>query len=247
MEENLKKHIIILLFCQTAMMQKKRAIKYFLTICLLFSCSVFVGAQTSLLPDINYNLMYKMIDTAKKYYPKSMAYNHRAVIATENIKKAKLSWLDLFSFSYLYSPNNSSTLVNPSVLNGYQFGIFLNFSALFTKPHNIKQAKEELAISKLEKEEYMRTLETEVKSRYFKYVQAQTILKIRNQATLDAENIMKQIQHKFEKSEDSYENYNKFSVEYADRRQASIEAETQLLIARSSLEELLCKKIEEIN
>lgn len=228
-------------------MHKKTSLKYCLVLCMALTCSGFIKAQTSLLPDINYELMYKMIDTAKKYYPKVMAYNHRAVVATENIKKARLTWLDLFSFSYLYSPNNSSTLVNPSVLNGYQFGIFLNISSLFTKPHNIKQAKEELAISKLEKEEYMRTLETEVKSRYFKYVQAQTVLKIRNQSTLDAENILNQIRHKFEKSEDSYENYNKFSVEYADRRQASIEAETQLLIAKSSLEELLCKKIEEIN
>ncbi len=209
--------------------------------------SVQVKAQESMMPDISYEYLAKLIDTAKKYYPKVQTFNHRTTIANETIKKARLSWFDLLTFSYLYSPNNSTTLVNPSVLNGYQFGVFFNFSSLFIKPHSIKQAKEELVITKLEKQEYILNLEAEVKIRYFKYVQAQTVLKIRKQATIDAENIMKQIQHKFERSEDSYENFNKFSVAYADRRQATVEAETLLLIAKSSLEELLCKKIEDIH
>ncbi len=174
-------------------------------------------------------------------------FDHRANIASENIKKANAAWLEPLTFSYVYSPNNSTTLVNPSVLNGYQFGVYLNVGSFFTKGHNVKQAKEELKISKLDKAEYARNLEAEVKARYYRYVQALVVLRIRKQAAVDAENILKQIQHKFEKSEDSYENFNKFSVAFADRRQAAIESEGTLLIAKSYLEELLGKKIEDIN
>jgi outer membrane protein TolC len=226
-------------------MQNASRLQYCLVIFLLMA---FAGrAQESMIPEVSQEYIQKLVDTAKKYHPRLQAFDHRAIIATENIKKAKLSLLDFFTFSYVYSPNNSSTLVNPSVLNGYQFGIFFNISALFVRPHNIKQAKEELVISKLDKSEYARNLEAEVKARYFRYLQAQVVLRVRKQAVIDAENILKQIQHKFEKSEDSFENFNKFSVAYADRRQSAIESEGTMLIAKSYLEELLGKKIEDIN
>jgi outer membrane protein TolC len=226
-------------------MQNASRLQYCLVIFLLIGFSS--RAQESMIPEVSQEYIQKLVDTAKKYHPRLQTFDHRAIIANENIKKAKLSLLDFFTFSYVYSPNNSSTLVNPSVLNGYQFGIFFNISALFIRPHNIKQAKEELVISKLDKSEYIRNLEAEVKARYYRYLQSQVVLRVRKQAVIDAENILKQIQHKFEKSEDSFENFNKFSVAYADRRQSAIESEGTMLIAKSYLEELLGKKIEDIN
>jgi outer membrane protein TolC len=228
-------------------MQNANRLQYCLFIFLLIGFSFSSRAQESMIPEVSQEYIQKLVDTARKYHPRLQVFDHRAIIATENIKKARLSLLDFFTFSYVYSPNNSTTLVNPSVLNGYQFGIFFNISALFVRPHNIKQAKEELVISKLDKSEYARNLEAEVKARYFRYLQAQVVLRVRKQAVIDAENILKQIQHKFEKSEDSFENFNKFSVAYADRRQSAIESEGTMLIAKSYLEELLGKKIEDIN
>jgi outer membrane protein TolC len=226
-------------------MQNASRLQYCLVIFLLIGFSS--RAQESMIPEVSQDYIQRLVDTAKKYHPRLQTFDHRAIIANENIKKARLSLLDFFTFSYVYSPNNSSTLVNPSVLNGYQFGIFFNISALFIRPHNIKQAKEELVISKLDKSEYIRNLEAEVKARYYRYLQSQVVLRVRKQAVIDAENILKQIQHKFEKSEDSFENFNKFSVAYADRRQSAIESEGTMLIAKSYLEELLGKKIEDIN
>lgn len=228
-------------------MQNASRLRYYLVVLLLIGFSYTGTAQESMIPEVSPVYLQRLIDTAKKYFPRIQTFDHRAIIANENIKKAKLSWLDFFTFSYLYSPNNSTTLVNPSVLNGYQVGVFFNVSSLFIRPHSIKQAKEELAITKLEKAEYTLNLEAEVKARYYRYMQTQIVLRIRKQAAVDAENILKQIQHKFEKSEDSFENFNKFSIAYADRVQAAIEAEGSSLIAKSSLEEMLGKKLEEIN
>jgi outer membrane protein TolC len=216
-------------------------------ILLLYSGTVRSQSQESVMTEVSYPFLNRLVDTAKKYYPKMRTFDHRVNIANGNIKKAKLSWFDLFTFSYLYSPSNSTTLVNPSFLNGYQFGIFFNISSFFVKPQNIRQARDELAITQLEREEYHLNLEAEVRMRYFKYVQELTLLKVMSQALVDADNAMKQVRHKFEKSEETFDNYNKSLLVYADRRQAVVIAEGAVLIAKSSLEELICRKLEEIN
>ncbi|NCI45549.1 TolC family protein [Sediminibacterium soli] len=196
--------------------------------------------------EVSYPFLGKLIDTARKYYPKMRSFDHRINIANSNITKARLSWFDIFTFSYLYSPNNSTTLVNPSLFNGYQLGMFVNIGSLITKPHNIRQAREQLAISKLDKEEYNLNIEAEVKMRYFRYVKELTMLKAMSQGLVDAENAMKQLRYKFEKSETTFEEYSRSLLVYADRRQSVIESQGALLVAKSSLEELVVKKLEDI-
>ena len=200
-----------------------------------------------MLPDVSNSFLNKLIDTAKKYYPRVRSFDHRMNISMDNIKKAQISWFDLFTFSYLYSPNNSSTIVNPSTLNGYQFGVFFNIGNLLTKPHNIKQARDELAITKLQQEEYMLNITAEVKSRYYRYIQFVTLLKMRTLAAIDAENLVKMMKYKFEKSEETFEDYNRAITSYNDRRQSIIQSESDVLTAKSFLEEMIGKKLEEIN
>lgn len=221
--------------------------KYLVVLFFAAALSGKASAQESMMHDVSLDYLQRLVDTAFKYFPRVAQFDHREIVATENVKKAKLAWLDPLTFSYVYSPNNSTTLVNPSILNGYQFGLYFNVGSLFTKGSSIKQAKEEVIINRLQKEEYKRNLEAEVKLRYYRYIQYQTVLKVRMQAAVDAENIMKQIRYKYEKNEDSYENFNKFSVAYADRRQAAIEAEGQVLMAKSALEEMVGKKLEDIH
>ncbi len=225
------------------------AIKKVLRYCVLIAFLVNttgLKAQESMLPDVSNELLGKLIDTAKKYYPRLVTFDHRIIIAKENIKKAQLAWFDMFSFSYLYSPNNSTTLVNPSVLNGYQLGIYLNISSLITKPHNTKQAKEELVITKLQQDEYALNLVAEVKNRYYRYIQQKTLLRMRTLAAIDAENLMKQMKYKFEKSEETFESYNRVMVAYNDRRQNVVISEADVLIAKAFLEEMIAMKLEDI-
>jgi outer membrane protein TolC len=229
------------------MLQFKKMIKSCLLIALLWLLTTTVKSQDSMMPDVSNSFLNKLIDTAKKYYPRVRSFDHRLNISMDNIKKAQLAWFDLFTFSYLYSPNNSSTLVNPSTLNGYQFGIFFNISTLLTKPHNIKQAREELVITKLQQEEYILNITAEVKSRYYKYIQNVTLLRLRTMAAVDAENVMKQLKYKFEKSEETFEDYNRAVTSYNDRRQSIIQSEADVLVSKSFLEEMLGKKLEEIN
>ncbi|SKA17086.1 TolC family protein [Sediminibacterium ginsengisoli] len=230
-------------------MTKRRTIRIAFSFILVLNFSILKAQvqQESVMNEISYPFLNKLIDTARKYYPKVQSYTHRLNIADINIRKAKLSWFDLFNFTFLYSPNNSTTLVNPSFLNGYQVGLYFNVASLFTKSKNVKQAQEEKAIAKLEQEQYLLNLDLEVKTRYFRYITEQTKLKMMTAATVDAENSVKNLRIKFERSEDTFENYSRALLVYADRRQSTIEAEGAVLIARSALEELICKKLEAIN
>lgn len=196
--------------------------------------------------DVSYKYLDVLVATAKANYPRMKTYLKKIDIAENGIKKAKLSWFDVFSFSFLYSPHSTTTLINPTFLNGYQVGMYVNVGSVLQKPAIIKQAKAELDIAKYEKEEYALNIEAAVKQRYFVYVQSLAMLKLKALSATDAESSMKQIKYRFEKGEETFQNFNNLAISYTDHLQSKIEAETSLLIAKSNLEELLGKKLEEI-
>jgi len=211
---------------------------------LLFSSGT--SAQESMIGDISYPYLEKLIATAKENYPRMKYFEGRADVAKNNITKQKLSWFDSFSFSYVYQPNNTLNIVNPNFFNGYQLGVFLNFGSLLRTPFNIKQAKEELKISQSELDEYQLNIEAEVKKRYFTYIQAVNVLKVENQAYLDAQSMLKDIRYRYEKSEVELKDYNEALIMISGLNKSKLQAENEFLIAKSSLEELLGKKLEEI-
>jgi len=221
------------------------SVKYLFLIVFVISVS-FASAQESLMQSVNNAYLQKLIDTAKVYYPKYKTFNHRINIALEDVKKAKLSWFDLITFSLTYSPNNSTTIMTPT-LTGYQVGMFFNVGNLIVKPHTIKQAKEEVAIATLNKQEYDLNIEAEVKSRYYKYIQYLAALKIENESIIDIEAILKQAKYRFEKGEETLENYSKAIIAFNAQKQNIVSAEGYVLIAKSSLEEIIGKKLEDIH
>lgn len=221
-----------------------KIIKYFILIFFVSSVSL-VKAQETMVGEIDSIFLQKLIKTAQSNYPKMKVLDHKITIASTLVKKANLSWFDIFTISAFYSPTAATTLTNPT-LSGFQIGLFLNISSLIQKPYNIKQSKEELRIATLEKEAYYLNLEAEVKSRYYKYIQQIVILKIQTQGALSAESLAQQFKYKFEKGEENFENYSKSILLSSDQRQRVIELSGSVLIAKSSLEELIGKKLEEI-
>ncbi|MFL9481439.1 TolC family protein [Chitinophagaceae bacterium LWZ2-11] len=219
----------------------------YLLLCLFISLSFMAKAQESMLPDVSYAYLDKLIATAKENYPKVKAMERRVKIAQNNVSKAKMSWFDIVSFTYLYSPNNSTTLTNPSLLNGYQFGLFFSLGSLFQKPSLVRNAKQDFEIAKLDKQEYNLNIEAEVKSRYFTYIGQKTLVRMQSRAALDAESVMKEMKYKFEKGEAGLDNYNTSLIALSQIQQRVIEAESAVLIAKSKLEEIVGKKLEEIN
>ena len=197
--------------------------------------------------DVSYVFLEKLIATAKENYPRMSAFKNRLAIAKSNITMEKSNWLDGLSFSYIYQPNNTLTnIANPTFFNGYQVAISFSVTSLFQKGGSVKQAKEGLKSVQSDAEEYSLTLETEVKRRYFAYVQALNILKLQTKISSDILSISKDVKSKYEKSEVLFDQYTQSQMSYSGALQGKITAEANFLTAKASLEELLTKKIEEI-
>lgn len=224
-------------------MIKKYIFLFVITVALQTSYSI---AQESMMADVSYVLLEKFIATAKENYPRLNNFEGRIKIAKTSISKEQLSWLDAFSFSYIYNPNNTLNLVNPSLFNGYQVAASLNLGAVLQKPANVKQAKEMLKLAQYDLYEYNLTIETEVKKRYFSYIQALNMLKLQTKIAADAQSINREIKSKYEKRETTFEQYNLSQISYSGTLQSKIGAEANFLTSKASLEELLTKKIEEI-
>lgn len=213
--------------------------------CLLLLNAKESSAQESMIPELSYPFLEKLIYSAKQNYPLMAANLRKVNFANYNLKKTKLSWFDFFTLSAFYSPSTSVTLTN-ATLTGVQIGIFINFSNIIQKPTLIKQSREELAIAQLTADQYVLTLETDVKNRYFRYMQALSVLRVQNQNAIDIEALFKQIKFKYERGEETLENYTKLMIQNADQKQKIIDAESAVLIAKTTLEELVGKKLEEI-
>jgi outer membrane protein TolC len=212
---------------------------------ILMQCG-YIKAQESMMTDISYVFLEKLIATAKENYPRMNSFEGRIKVAKTTVGQEQLSWLDAFSFSYVYNPNNTLDLVNPSFFNGYQVAFNFNLSSILQKPGNVKQAKESVKLAQYDLDEYHLTLETEVKRRYFSYVQALANLRLQTKASSDALNISREIKTRYEKSETTFEQYTMSQMSYSGALQSKIAAESNFLIAKASLEELLTKKVEEV-
>jgi len=220
---------------------------------ILFSSFFFLSkplvAQESMLSDISYLYMEKLIAVAKENYPKNHSISNRVSIAKNNLASAKTTWLDPFSFSYLIRSNkgNNIDLENANILlSGYQFGVSINPGVLLKKPYQIKNAREELNVALSEKEEYNLQLEAEVKTRYITYLQSLNILKLIAKNMVDIEASFKYVKAKYERSEVTFQDYNTASLSLSTAQQSKIGAEATYAMAKVSLEELLTKKLEEI-
>ncbi len=221
------------------------AMRYIL-FCLCLSFSPLIQAQESVLSEVSMPYLEKLITAAKANYPRVKVYESKTEIARLAIKKAKLDWFNIFTLTYLYSPNNSTTLVNPTLLNGFQVGGFTSIGNIFQKPVIIKGAKEDYEAAVYSQEEYLLNLETMVKQRYFTYIQQKSILNWRIKNAENAGSGLNEAKHKFEKGEEAYENYNKAIGYYSNAVQFKMEAEGAFLIAKSNLEELVGAKLESI-
>lgn len=224
-------------------------IKTAVIVYLFLLCKVATG-QESLMDDYSPLHIQKLIAVAKANYPKAKTFDVQLEISKNKLSGEKVSWLEPFSFSYLLRSNNNlvdiQNPLSPQFLTGYQFGVSVNPGSLLKKPFNIKNAKQEVKLALLEKEEYDLQLEGEVKRRYLQYLQSMNALRLHNKMVIDAESTFKQVKIQYEKSELSFQQYNEASLSLSNSYLLRIQAETALLTTKASLEELLVMKLEEI-
>lgn len=212
----------------------------------LFASVNTLKAQESIIPDISYLFLEKLVATAKQNYPKIKQYQLSNDIAAINVKKEKLNWLDPINLSYVSTSNQTVSFVNPVFLTGYQVGININVSNFLQKGANVKKSKLELQNAEYEAKEYAIILEAEVKRRYFTYIQALNNVKLFTKTLQDADGLLKDLKLRYERGEVTFESYSQGLISFSNTSQSKIEAETAFLSAKASIEELTITKIEDI-
>ena len=207
-------------------------------------------AQESILSDVSYLYLEKLVAAAKENYPRVKSMNSQVAIAKSNVSAAKISWLDPFSFQYVARSNDVNTnavnITTADILTGYQVGVSFNPGSLFSKPSAVHKAKEQVKMAESDQAEYFLTLETMVKSRYILYLQYQRSLVPVNNAFNDAENNLKVIRNKYQKGEATFLEFNSASTAYSQAYQTKLQTEASYLTAKVSLEELTVKPLENI-
>ena len=222
--------------------------KRFFILLLLLAISVQIKAQDDIASQINPPLLQKYIDLAKEYYPKRKMYKASELSAKAKIGVAKASYLESLNASYFYRPNNGTILdaTNPYSINGFQFGVNLNLGIFFRTPSLVKQAREEYNSAAYLTKEYDILLETEVKQRYFEYLQGFVDLKVKNQAYIDNKAASDGLRYKFEKGEVSLDVYTKAKSLTSTVGSEKLTSELNMLRAKSALEALIGKKLEDV-
>ena len=218
-------------------------------ICLILFISAVAGkiyAQETMFTDLSYPYLEKLIAAAKANYPQMKVLQHQTNIARSTFHQSNFTWLDAFSASYIYSPQSTINISQPSVFKGYQLIATVSLGSLFEKPYTIHNAREAVKIAEANQEQYNLTIEAQVKRFYFAYLEAQAALRARVNAVQDAGTEVTQLKHTFEKGETTFQVYNEALTNLYSQNDFRLQAELALFTAKANLEELLGAKLESI-
>src|SRR3954468_21125980 len=85
---------------------------------LTLACNLY--AQETLFKDLSYPYMEKLIAAAKKNYPEAKIKQKQIEIVRSTFHQARFGWMEAFSASYIYSPQSSVNIIQPTIFKGYQ-------------------------------------------------------------------------------------------------------------------------------
>lgn len=219
-----------------------------ITFLFLLFVTVKSNAQESILKDINYSDLQKYIDLAKINFPQMKIADAKKELVKTGIPIAQTSYFDILNASYFYRPENKSVLdpVNPYNFNGFQFGVTVNLGSFLQKPFQVKRAKADFKVASLEAQQTDKTVEMEVKRRYYDYVQQISQLKIATKSAQDNKGVSESLRNKFEKGEITLDAYNQSRLNQSASESEKINAEINYLKAKDLLEEIIGVKLSEV-
>jgi outer membrane protein TolC len=219
-----------------------------ITLSILLFVTAKSYAQESILKDINYSDLQKYIDLAKLNFPQMKIAEAKKELVKTGIPIAQASYLDILNGSYFYRPENKSVLdpVNPYNFNGLQFGVTVNLGNLIQKPFQVKRAKADYKIAVLEAQQNDKTVEMEVKRRYYDFIQQISQLKISTKIAQDNKGVSESLRNKFEKGEITLDAYNQSRLNQSASESEKVAAEINYLKAKDLLEEIIGVKLSDV-
>lgn len=219
-----------------------------ITLFVLLLVTVKSQAQESILKDINYSDLQKYIDLARVNFPQMKIAEAKKELVKTGIPIAQASYFDILNGSYFYRPENKSVLdpVNPYNFNGFQLGVSVNVGNLLQKPYQVKRAKADYKIAVLEAQQNDKTVEMEVKRRYYDYIQQISQLKIATKIAQDNKGVSESLRNKFEKGEITLDAYNQSRLNQSASESEKVATEINYLKAKDLLEEIIGVKLSDV-
>lgn len=135
---------------------------------------------------------------------------HQNKINELTLKRAQTSWLNLLSVSTSYYPQpNQENAANPVyVYPKYYFGFTLPLGIFFSKPAEVKTAREAIKLSENTQDQLARNLKADILSKYKQYKNLTALIEIQDNTLDDEEAQFKQVENKFKAGTTTIEIYN---------------------------------------
>lgn len=192
----------------------------------------------------------KLVQIAWQNYPQNEVAQRRVTIASYEVTQAKMQWLDIFNAQgnlNEYSINQDNNQVGGfNAFPRYNFGASITLGMFGDIPAEIKKRKEMLKISEAEVNMQKLAVRGEVLRRYQNYLLYQELLE--NQAKM-TENVFSSYsvaEQRFKNGEITLQDYNASLDKYNSERINLVRAETELELAKITLEEMLGVPLEDI-
>ena len=195
------------------------------------------------------NLVNKLFDIAWRNYPEGRIWESRLEIAELQKGNETWSWLNALSFNYIYYPDFLNAQTEPGTQSNFsRFGIGLSVSlgTVLSVPDRVGQATENIKIAERNIELQKLNIKFEVSRRYYYYIQQKRLLISRLKSLEDDRNGLSLAKYKYDRGELSLDFYNQALTQYNVSKERVYETESNLAVAKASIEELLGVKLETI-
>ena len=193
----------------------------------------------------------RLVQLAWKNHPDNEILRKQTDIATYDITRAKLSWLN----NIRAQGNINEFTLNPDAAGEgrtipfypkYNFSLTLPLGIFVETPLDIKVAKQRYKMAQEQENSQMLSLRAEVLTRYQNYLMSEQIFQIQSEVSEDAFAKYGLSKQQFENGEITIEDYNLALQGYNAQRIVKIRAERDLLVSKVSLEELIGIKLEDV-
>lgn len=193
-----------------------------------------------------FDTLETLIKIAWENYPENKSYLNEVVISKEDLHQKKWAWMNTLKFTIQYNPNTVTDSTGLFTAPRFGIGLSVNVFDIFKVPSEINQSKERLKIAYNNIVAQKLLIRSEVTKFYFLYKSKIEKLKINTQGLDDATSNIILMKYKYEGGEITLPDYNKALESYNDAKTSLINSETEYIVAKTNLEQILCIKFEEV-
>jgi outer membrane protein TolC len=197
----------------------------------------------------------KLVQLAWKNHPANDVLKREVTVASYDVKKNSVAWLDIFHIQgnvneFNLNPNTdfvtNNGLPRSSFYPKYNVRAEISLGMFFTIPYTTKQSRERVAIA--QSNVNVRKLEVRnlVMKSYNEYQLREKVYKITSQLVLDNETSHKLVEQKFKSGEATFEVYSTSLSNFSQITINQLQAERDYKNAKLDLEQLIGMKLEDV-